>query len=115
MREGLAVLPAARAASDRPRPGGLSGEHMADDPPARPRRSWSEASKSGIGSECARKSADRVERAKALLTKDELSMAEVALAAGFAHQSHMARHMRRMLGLPPRALKRLLGSASAAR
>src|SRR6266545_2030179 len=37
MREGLAVLPAAPAASDRPRPGGLSGEHMADDPPARPR------------------------------------------------------------------------------
>src|SRR6266545_1640860 len=36
MREGLAVLPAAPAASDRPRPGGLSGEHMADDPPARP-------------------------------------------------------------------------------
>ena len=53
----------------------------------------------------------RVERAKALLTKDELSMAEVALAAGFAHQSHMARHMRRMLGLSPLEMKRqLVGS-----
>jgi AraC family transcriptional regulator len=57
----------------------------------------------------------RVERAKTLLMQDELSMAQIALAAGFAHQSHMARHMRRMLGVPPRELKRLLAEASAAR
>jgi AraC family transcriptional regulator len=50
----------------------------------------------------------RVERAKALLTKDSLSMAEIAAATGFAHQSHMARHMRRVLGMPPLAMKRLL-------
>jgi AraC family transcriptional regulator len=53
----------------------------------------------------------RVERAKALLMQDGLSMAEIAQAAGFAHQSHMARHMRRVLGMPPRAVKRLLAEA----
>lgn len=55
----------------------------------------------------------RVERAKTLLTKDSLSMAEIAAAAGFAHQSHMARHMRRMLGMPPLAMKRLLAETIA--
>jgi AraC family transcriptional regulator len=55
----------------------------------------------------------RVERAKTLLLRDDLSMADIALAAGFAHQSHMARHMRRVLGMPPRALKRLLAGTSA--
>jgi AraC family transcriptional regulator len=57
----------------------------------------------------------RVELAKTLLLQEEKSITEIALEAGFAHQSHLARHMRRMLGLPPRALKRLLGDASAAR
>jgi len=47
----------------------------------------------------------RVELAKTLLMKEEKSITEIALEAGFAHQSHLARHMRRMLGLPPRALK----------
>jgi AraC family transcriptional regulator len=55
----------------------------------------------------------RVECAKALLTKDSLSMAEIAAAAGFAHQSHMARHMRRVLGMPPLAMKRLLAETAA--
>jgi AraC family transcriptional regulator len=54
----------------------------------------------------------RVERAKSLLMQDGPSMAEVALAAGFAHQSHMAQHMRRVLGMPPRAVKRLLSEGS---
>jgi AraC family transcriptional regulator len=54
----------------------------------------------------------RVERAKTLLTQDDLSLAEIALAAGFAHQSHMARHMRRTLGLSPQAMKRLLAESS---
>jgi AraC family transcriptional regulator len=56
----------------------------------------------------------RVERAKAMLMQDGLSMAEIALAAGFAHQSHMARHMRRALGMPPQALKRLLTEVATA-
>jgi AraC family transcriptional regulator len=50
----------------------------------------------------------RVELAKTLLLRGEMSITEVALAAGFAHQSHLARHMRRTLGMPPRAVKRLL-------
>jgi AraC family transcriptional regulator len=54
-----------------------------------------------------------VERAKALLTKDSLSMAEIAATTGFAHQSHMARHMRRVLGMTPLAMKRLLADTAA--
>jgi AraC family transcriptional regulator len=34
-----------------------------------------------------------------------LSIAEIAQTAGFAHQSHMARHMRRILGITPRDLR----------
>ena len=56
----------------------------------------------------------RVERAKTLLREDSLSMAEIAQAAGFAHQSHMARHMRRVLGVAPLAMKRMLYEAAAA-
>jgi AraC family transcriptional regulator len=47
----------------------------------------------------------RVERARALLVADRLPAGQVALAAGFAHQSHMARWMRRVLGVTPRALR----------
>lgn len=53
----------------------------------------------------------RVEYAKILLMEDKLSITEIALAAGFSHQSHMARHIRRVLGMPPQALKRLLAEA----
>ena len=48
----------------------------------------------------------RVERAKALLEEGTLPLAQVALDAGFAHQSHMARAMRRVLGVTPAALRR---------
>jgi AraC family transcriptional regulator len=57
----------------------------------------------------------RVEFAKTLLLREEMSIAEIALEAGFAHQSHLARHMRRSLGLPPRALKRLLVEGASLR
>ena len=57
----------------------------------------------------------RVEFAKTLLLGEEMSVAEVALEAGFAHQSHLARHMRRALGLPPRQLKRLLMEGAGSR
>jgi len=43
----------------------------------------------------------RVERAKVLLRDRSLTIAQVAFATGFAHQSHMARHMRRILGVTP--------------
>jgi len=48
----------------------------------------------------------RVERAKTLLMETDSSVAEIALAAGFSHQSPMARHMRRILGVAPRAISR---------
>jgi AraC family transcriptional regulator len=57
----------------------------------------------------------RVEFAKTLLLREELSIGEIALEAGFSHQSHLARHMRRSLGLPPRALKRLLAEGAGYR
>jgi len=53
----------------------------------------------------------RLERAKMLMMQDGMSLTEIALAAGFTHQSHMARHMRRMLGMPPRVVKRLMVDA----
>lgn len=46
----------------------------------------------------------RVERARELLRGAGLPASEVALLAGFAHQSHMARWMRRLLGVTPRQL-----------
>lgn len=53
----------------------------------------------------------RVERAKLLLKDHSLSIAHVAFAAGFAHQSHLARHMKRLLGVTPAAArKELVGS-----
>lgn len=52
----------------------------------------------------------RVERAKNLLTNARLSLNEVALAAGFAHQSHMALQMRRLLGVSPARIRNGNGS-----
>jgi AraC family transcriptional regulator len=46
----------------------------------------------------------RVERAKTLLLGGALPMSAIALEAGFAHQSHMARAMRRILGVTPSAV-----------
>ncbi|MFS2217729.1 helix-turn-helix domain-containing protein [Telluria sp. Tellsp104] len=43
----------------------------------------------------------RVERARLHLLEGRLSVTEVALETGFAHPSHMARWMRRLLGLSP--------------
>ncbi|MEW6131046.1 MAG: AraC family transcriptional regulator [Acidobacteriota bacterium] len=48
----------------------------------------------------------RVERAKTLLTDGKLSISQIAFETGFAHQSHLARHMRRLLGVSPKALRR---------
>jgi AraC family transcriptional regulator len=49
----------------------------------------------------------RVERAKSLLMQDGQSIADIALAAGFTHQSHLARHMVRSTGFSPLQMKRL--------
>lgn len=48
----------------------------------------------------------RVEQAKVLLRRGKLSVTEVALATGFSHQSHLARHMRRVAGLAPGDMRR---------
>jgi AraC family transcriptional regulator len=47
----------------------------------------------------------RVERAQLLLRNHRLSISEIALATGFAHQSHLARHMHRILGHTPSAVR----------
>jgi AraC family transcriptional regulator len=49
----------------------------------------------------------RVERARLLLGENKLPLSQIALEAGFAHQSHMARSMKRVLGVTPAALARL--------
>lgn len=55
----------------------------------------------------------RIERAKSLMAQDHLSMAQIAATAGFAHQSHMARHMRRVTGMAPKAMRRMLAEMPA--
>jgi len=49
----------------------------------------------------------RVERAAALIRERTMPLSQIALDAGFAHQSHLARAMRRTLGLTPGALARV--------
>lgn len=49
----------------------------------------------------------RVERAAALIRERALPLSQIALDAGFAHQSHLARAMRRTIGTTPGALARL--------
>ncbi len=44
----------------------------------------------------------RVEQAKKLLKKRNLSLSEVALTCGFSHQSHLHRHFKRLTGVTPK-------------
>jgi AraC family transcriptional regulator len=46
----------------------------------------------------------RVERARTLLLQGKLNASQIALDTGFAHQSHMAHWMGRLLGVTPREL-----------
>ena len=48
----------------------------------------------------------RVMRARRLILAGKLSLAQIALEAGFAHQSHLARCMRQVLGLTPAEVAR---------
>lgn len=50
----------------------------------------------------------RVERAKILLSESNLPISQIALETGFAHQSHLAHHMRRVLGVSPKAIREIL-------
>jgi len=47
----------------------------------------------------------RVERAKSMLCDGTLTVSQVALETGFAHQSHLAYHMRRVLGVSPKTIR----------
>lgn len=44
----------------------------------------------------------RVARAKQLLRRGDLSLAEIAVACGFTHQSHLHRHFKRLTGVTPK-------------
>jgi AraC family transcriptional regulator len=48
----------------------------------------------------------RVERARSLLADTNLTVTEVAHAVGFSNSSHLAHHLRRLLGVSPSALRR---------
>lgn len=47
----------------------------------------------------------RVERARVLLCNTNRPLAEIAAAVGFCDQSHLARHMRRLLNVSPRQIR----------
>ncbi|PSB53052.1 helix-turn-helix domain-containing protein [Chamaesiphon polymorphus] len=47
----------------------------------------------------------RVELASKLLSKKELSIAEVALCCGFAHQGHLSKHFKRSTGITPKTYR----------
>jgi AraC family transcriptional regulator len=50
--------------------------------------------------------ARRVERAQQLLREeDELGLGEVAFRAGFADQSHLSLHFKRIVGVTPRQFR----------
>ena len=44
----------------------------------------------------------RIEMAKRLLTRNDMTIADVAYELGFAHQSHFTRHFKRQIGLTPK-------------
>lgn len=44
----------------------------------------------------------RVERAKLMLKGGKMAIAEVAIACGFTHQSHLNRHFKRLTGVTPK-------------
>ncbi|MGZ2384889.1 helix-turn-helix transcriptional regulator [Rhizobium brockwellii] len=48
----------------------------------------------------------RISRAEALIRSSSLPLSQIALEAGFAHQSHMANSMKRLLGISPGTITR---------
>jgi transcriptional regulator GlxA family with amidase domain len=47
----------------------------------------------------------RLQRAQEMLAQTNLPLSEIAYAAGFSDQSHLARHFRHMLGTTPREFR----------
>jgi AraC family transcriptional regulator len=48
----------------------------------------------------------RIEQAQLLLRDRNLSLSQVALASGFTHPSHLARHMRKIVGSSPKSVRK---------
>ncbi|WP_431655346.1 helix-turn-helix domain-containing protein [Pantanalinema rosaneae] len=46
----------------------------------------------------------RIAQAKQLLLQGKMSISDVAIACGFAHQSHLNRHFKRLTGITPKTL-----------
>jgi len=46
----------------------------------------------------------RIEQAKQLLRQGELTLSEIALQVGFAHQSYLNYHFKRIMGVTPKAI-----------
>ena len=49
----------------------------------------------------------RIERAKQLLKHSDMTTVEIALECGFAHQSHLSRHFRSIVGISPQKFRHL--------
>lgn len=49
----------------------------------------------------------RVERAKQLLKQSNLRIVDIALACGFANQSHFSRNFRRIVGISPKSFRHI--------
>jgi AraC family transcriptional regulator len=49
----------------------------------------------------------RVKRAKSLLLKTDLAIADIALQVGFSSQSHLAQQFKRFTGMTPRKVREL--------
>ncbi|WP_319418741.1 AraC family transcriptional regulator [Pleurocapsa sp. FMAR1] len=47
----------------------------------------------------------RIDRAQELLLKQDMAIADVASSVGFYDQSHLSRHMKKLLGVSPRQLR----------
>ena len=48
----------------------------------------------------------RVERAKQLLLQGKMTIADISIVCGFAHQSHLNRHFKRLTGLTPKMFRK---------
>lgn len=55
----------------------------------------------------------RIDHAMRLLSRRSIRLCQVALESGFTDQSHMARCMRRMIGITPAALLKQFGNNAA--
>jgi AraC family transcriptional regulator len=82
-------------------------QHMADSVSLSPSH-FSRAFKQSLGSSpMAYVAAQRIERAKLMMTSTRERLTEIALACGFADQSHLTRSFSRSVGMSPRRWRRM--------